>query len=136
MRCPAATFARFTRLPTSSRGSTPSTSATYNTANTVGPNVAMPHATKRFLDAIARGMKLVTCDSRFSPEASKGYQWLPVRPGTESAFALAMIHVIFYELKKFDEYTVESVKTKPALNEYAAQCDGMCNRHSLLYRRV
>jgi len=82
---------------------------------TVGPNVATPHATKRFLDAIDRGMKLVTLDPRSSPEASKAYRWLSVRPGTELAFALAMIHVIFYELKKFDEWFVKNRTNGPYL---------------------
>jgi len=82
---------------------------------TVGPNVAATHATQRFLDAIERGMKLVTLDPRFSPEASKAYRWLPVRPGTELAFALAMIHVIFYELKKFDEWFVKNRTNGPYL---------------------
>jgi len=82
---------------------------------TVGPNVAAPQSTKRFLDAIERGMKLVVLDPRFSPEASKAYRWLPVRPGTELAFALAMIHVIFYELKKFDEWFVKNRTNGPYL---------------------
>jgi len=82
---------------------------------TVGPNVAAPHSTKRFLDSIDRGMKLVTLDPRFSPEASKAYRWLPVRPGTELAFALTMMHIIFYELKKFDEWFVKNRTTGPYL---------------------
>ena len=82
---------------------------------TVGPNIATTHATKRFLDAVDRGMKLVTLDPRFSPEAAKGYRWLPIRPGTETAFALAMIHVMFYELKKFDEWFVKNRTTGPYL---------------------
>lgn len=82
---------------------------------TVGPNVAAPHPTQRFLDAIERGMKLVTLDPRFSPEASKAYRWLPVRPGTELAFALAMIYVIFYELKKFDKWFVKNRTNGPYL---------------------
>jgi len=82
---------------------------------TVGPNVATPHSTKRLLDAIERGMKLVVLDPRFSPEAAKAYRWLPVRPGTELAFALAMIHVIFYELKKFDEWFVKNRTNGPYL---------------------
>jgi len=82
---------------------------------TVGPNAGSPHATRRFLDAIDRGMKLVTLDPRFSPEASKAYRWIPVRPGTELAFALAMIHVIFYEIKKFDEWSVKNRTNGPYL---------------------
>jgi anaerobic selenocysteine-containing dehydrogenase len=82
---------------------------------TTGPNVATTHASKRFLDAIERGMKVVTLDPRLSPEASKGYKWLPVRPGTELAFTLAMIHTIFYELKKFDEWFVKNRTNGPYL---------------------
>jgi len=82
---------------------------------TTGPNVATTHATKRFLDAVDRGMKLVMVDPRFSQEAAKGYRWLPIRPGTELAFALAMIHVIFYELKKYDEWFVKNRTTGPYL---------------------
>jgi len=81
------------------------------TGRTTGPNVATCHGTKRVLDAIGRGMKLVTVDPRFSPEAAKAYRWLPIRPGTETAFALAMIHVIFYELKKYDEWFVKKRTT-------------------------
>jgi len=82
---------------------------------TVGPNIAGTHSTKRFLDAIERGMKLVVIDPRFSHEASKAHRWIPVRPGTELAFSLAMIHVILYELKKFDEWFVKNRTTGPYL---------------------
>jgi anaerobic selenocysteine-containing dehydrogenase len=81
----------------------------------VGLNTASTHATRRFLDAIDRGMKLVTLDPRFSPDAAKAYRWLPVRPGTELAFALAMLNVIFYELKKFDEWFVKNRTNGPYL---------------------
>ena len=82
---------------------------------TVGPNVSTTHATMRFLDAIDRGMKLVTLDPRYSPEAAKGYRWLPVRPGTENAFALAMVHVILHELNKYDVWFVKNRTTGPYL---------------------
>lgn len=82
---------------------------------TVGPNTGTTHGTHRFLDAIERGMKLVVLDPRFSPEATKAYRWLPIRPGTELPFALAMIHVIFYELKKFDEWFVKNRTNGPYL---------------------
>jgi len=82
---------------------------------TVGPNVAATHSTKRFLDAVERGMKVVTLDPRLSSEGTKGYRWLPIRPGTELAFALAMIHTILYELKKFDESFVKNRTNGPYL---------------------
>lgn len=85
------------------------------TGRTVGPNTGTAHGTHRFLNAIERGMKLVVVDPRFSPEASKAYRWLPIRPGTELAFALAMIHIIFFELKRFDEWFVKNRTNGPYL---------------------
>lgn len=85
------------------------------TGRTVGPNTGTTHGTPRLLDAIERGLKLVVVDPRFSPEASKAYRWIPIRPGTELAFALAMIHVIFYELGKFDEWFVKNRTNSPYL---------------------
>jgi len=82
---------------------------------TVGPNVATPGSTRRFLEAIGRGMKLVTLDPRSSVEASKGYRWIPIRPGTELAFALSMIHTILYEIGKFDEWFVKNRTNGPYL---------------------
>ncbi|MBW1775077.1 MAG: molybdopterin-dependent oxidoreductase, partial [Deltaproteobacteria bacterium] len=82
---------------------------------TVGPNSAATGATKRFLDAIDRGMKLVVIDPRCSVEASKAYRWIPIRPGTELAFALSMVHVILYELKEFDEWFVKNRTNGPYL---------------------
>lgn len=44
--------------------------------------------------AVDRGAKLVYLDPRFTKTADKAAEWLPIRPGTDSAFLLAMIHVI------------------------------------------
>ena len=57
--------------------------------------------TRAFAGAVRRGMKVVVVDPKLTMEASKG-EWLPIRPGTDLAFVLAMQHVILYELKKFD----------------------------------
>ncbi len=53
-------------------------------------------------EARARGMKLVVIDPICSPIASKANQWLPIRPGTDGALALAMLHVLLNELKTWD----------------------------------
>jgi anaerobic selenocysteine-containing dehydrogenase len=58
---------------------------------------------RRFARAIERGMKLVVVDPRSSYEASKG-EWVPIRPGADLAFLLAMAHVMLHELKTFDEW--------------------------------
>ena len=82
----------------------------------IGPNVASAcGSTKRFLDAVDRGMKVVTIDPRRSVEGSKAYRWVPVRPGTETAFALSMIHCILYEVKTFDVWFVKNRTNGPYL---------------------
>ncbi|WP_025209213.1 molybdopterin-containing oxidoreductase family protein [Hippea sp. KM1] len=45
-------------------------------------------------EAIARGAKLVYVDPRFSETASKAYRWLPLKPGTDLALILGIIHVL------------------------------------------
>lgn len=68
-----------------------------------GPNFAEAQGTvKPFFRALERGMKFVAVDPRCSPEASKAHEWVPVRPGTDHAFFLAMQHVILYERGEFD----------------------------------
>ena len=44
--------------------------------------------------AIDRGAKFVYLDPRYTKTASKATEWIPIRPGTDSAFLLAMINVI------------------------------------------
>lgn len=48
----------------------------------------------RFAEAKKRGAKVIVLDPRLSELAAKADEWLPIKPGTDSAFFLAMIHVI------------------------------------------
>jgi thiosulfate reductase/polysulfide reductase chain A len=50
--------------------------------------------TSELSHAIDRGAKLVYLDPRYTKTASKATEWIPIRPGTDSAFLLAMIGVI------------------------------------------
>lgn len=45
-------------------------------------------------EALSRGTKLTYCDPRFSETAAKATRWLQVKPGTDLALALGMIHVL------------------------------------------
>ena len=47
--------------------------------------------------AIDRGAKVVTLDPRFTKTAAKSSEWLPIRPGTDLAFHLALLNVIISE---------------------------------------
>jgi thiosulfate reductase/polysulfide reductase chain A len=53
--------------------------------------------TGELIQAIDRGAKLVYLDPRFTKTAAKAAEWIPIRPGTDLAFLLAMIHVISTE---------------------------------------
>jgi thiosulfate reductase/polysulfide reductase chain A len=59
------------------------------------------HVPRSLLDGLARGAKLVVVDPRCSETAEKalayGGQWLPIRPGTDGALALALANVIVSE---------------------------------------
>ena len=48
-------------------------------------------------DAVEAGASLVVVDPNFSPTAAKADAWLPIRPGTDAAFALGMANVILAE---------------------------------------
>ncbi len=50
--------------------------------------------TSELSHAIDRGAKLIYLDPRYTKTAAKASEWIPVRPGTDSAFLLAMINVI------------------------------------------
>lgn len=47
--------------------------------------------------AIARGAKVIYLDPRFTKTAAKATEWLPVKPGTDLAFHLALLNVIIGE---------------------------------------
>ena len=53
--------------------------------------------TGELIHAIKRGAKLVYLDPRFTKTAAKAEEWIPIRPGTDAAFLLAMIQVIVSE---------------------------------------
>ncbi len=79
--------------------------------------------------AESRKAKLIYLDPRFTVTASKADEWYPIRPGTDLAFILAMLHVIVgenrYNEEFVDAYTVGFDKlvehVKPFTPEWAEQ---------------
>ncbi len=61
---------------------------------------------KRFLDARARGAKIVAIKPTMEPDVALADVWVPIRPGTDDALALAMLNVIIGE-KLYDSAFVE-----------------------------
>ncbi|CAA7600428.1 Molybdopterin oxidoreductase Fe4S4 domain protein [Acididesulfobacillus acetoxydans] len=64
--------------------------------------------TQEMIDMVARGAKVVVLDPRFTKTAAKA-EWLPIRPGTDLAFFLALINVLvnekLYDVKFVSQYT-------------------------------
>ncbi|MFZ5821880.1 MAG: molybdopterin-dependent oxidoreductase [Chloroflexota bacterium] len=65
--------------------------------------------------AIDRGAKLVYLDPRYTKTASKATEWIPLRPGTDAAFLLAMIQVI----------TQNELADCDFVKKYTVGCDGI-----------
>src|SRR5512137_1810462 len=53
--------------------------------------------TSSLSQAIDRGVKVVYLDPRFTKTAAKSTEWLPIKPGTDLAFHLALLNVIITE---------------------------------------
>ena len=49
-----------------------------------------------YTDLQMAGMKIIVVDPRYSETASKADLWLPLRPGSDAALALAMLNTIIY----------------------------------------
>jgi thiosulfate reductase / polysulfide reductase chain A len=62
-----------------------------------------------FSNALKRGAELVVVDPRFSVAAGKAKDWLPIKPGTDTALLLAWLHVLvteeLYDAAYVDAYT-------------------------------
>jgi thiosulfate reductase / polysulfide reductase chain A len=54
--------------------------------------------------AETRKAKLIYLDPRFTVTASKADEWYPIRPGTDTAFILALLHVIVSEARYDKEF--------------------------------
>ncbi|MBI2916714.1 MAG: molybdopterin-dependent oxidoreductase [Chloroflexi bacterium] len=68
-----------------------------------------------FAEARARGMKLVVVDPVCTPIASKAQRWVPIRPGTDGAFALSMMHVLVNEAGLYDRPFLQAHTNGPYL---------------------
>ena len=77
----------------------------------VNPNIN----TQKMADARRRGMKLVVVDPQGSNAAAKADEWLPIRPGTDGALALAMLNVLLNEVGIYDKHFLKEHTNGPYL---------------------
>lgn len=67
------------------------------------------------------GARIVTIDPYRSPTAQRSDWWLPVRPGTDAALALGLMHVIWRDGLQDDDYLARFCIGGPELRERALQ---------------
>lgn len=60
------------------------------------------HAAHRMAEARKRGARMVVIDPFCTNASAKADEWVPIRPGTDGALALAMLRVIVVELEAVD----------------------------------
>jgi anaerobic selenocysteine-containing dehydrogenase len=78
---------------------------------------------------LKRGMKVVVVDPLCTVEASKG-EWVPILPGRDMPFILALTHVLLYELDEYDKEFVRDRTNAPYLigedGYYHRNANGKC----------
>ncbi len=81
--------------------------------------------TGELVHAVDRGVKLVYLDPRFTKTAAKATDWLPLRPGTDLAFHLAMLNVIIgeslYNQSFVSQYTVGFDEVAASVTQYTPE---------------
>ena len=70
-------------------------------------------------EARKRGARIVTIDPYKSPTAAKSDWWIPIRPGTDAALALGVMHIIFREGWQDDDYLTNHCVGAKELRERA-----------------
>jgi sulfite dehydrogenase (quinone) subunit SoeA len=69
----------------------------WNLTQAGGPGLCQITYPKEVADARARGMKVVSIDPYARSVANQADEWVPIKPGTDMAFWLAVIHVLLNE---------------------------------------
>jgi thiosulfate reductase / polysulfide reductase chain A len=77
---------------------------------------------KQLMERIANGAKVVALDPRFTKTAAKATEWLPIKPGTDLAFHLALINIIIkeglYDHWFVEKYTIGFEELAKAVESY------------------
>ncbi len=76
-----------------------------------------PHLWPFVLEARRRGARVLAIDPLRTRTAEQCDEWLPIRPGTDAALALGMLHVIFAERLEDADYLARHTMGEAALRE-------------------
>ncbi|SFV53782.1 Thiosulfate reductase precursor [hydrothermal vent metagenome] len=70
--------------------------------------IVTPDTMDIFKRTKGRGAKLICIDPRFTNTAAKSDKWLPIKPGTDLAFVLALTYVVLNEKLYNEKYVAEN----------------------------
>lgn len=83
----------------------------------IGDEWGLAHQnTKEYVDAVARGMKVVCVNPRKTNSAQTG-EWVPIAPGTDVAMCWAIVNVMLHEIGRCDEHFLKVRTNAPYLIE-------------------
>ncbi|HBG18891.1 MAG TPA: twin-arginine translocation pathway signal protein [Desulfobulbaceae bacterium] len=97
----------------------------------IGENIHVSHV-KQFIQGLQNGAKLVVVDPRYSASAAKSDIWVKIKPGTDTAFLLAIMNYLVttkkYNAEFIEEYAEGFDKFKEGIKEWslekaAKECD-------------
>ena len=82
-----------------------------------------PHLWPKILEAKAKGVKVICIDPIRTRTAEQCDEWIGIRPGTDGALALGMMHLLFAEGMQDDDYlaryTLGAEQLRERVKEYA-----------------
>ncbi|MFH1489740.1 MAG: molybdopterin-dependent oxidoreductase [Pseudomonadota bacterium] len=85
------------------------------------PTDSPPDKVRKILDARKRGARIIVIDHMRSDMAKKADEWIGVRPGTDGALALSMIHVMIEEKLYDGDFVREWTTGFEELRHYVRQ---------------
>ncbi|MBI4492646.1 MAG: molybdopterin-dependent oxidoreductase [Chloroflexi bacterium] len=87
----------------------------FGSAPGFGSHYCFPGMAQRVAEARARGMRHVSIDPFLSNAAEKADEWIPIRPGTDGALAMAMLNLLLNEYGLYDRAHLQHRTNAPYL---------------------
>ena len=109
----------------------PNTKVLFFIGDHLGENVHVSHI-KQYIQGLQNGAKLIVTDPRFSASAAKADIWVQIKPGTDTAYILAISNYLIknnkYDKEFVEEYTEGFEEYSAAISEWtlekaAKECD-------------
>ncbi|HIP82530.1 MAG TPA: twin-arginine translocation pathway signal protein [Desulfocapsa sulfexigens] len=109
----------------------PNTKVLFFIGDHLGENVHISHI-KQYIQGLQNGAKLIVADPRFSASAAKADIWVQIKPGTDTAYILAIMNYLVqnnkYDKEFVEDYTDGFDEFAKAIKEWtlekaARECD-------------